>query len=265
MVIGFIGCGNMASAMIKGIIESNWVDAQSIVVSNRSKEKLKKMEEKYSLRIESENKNVAECADLLVLSVKPQMYVEVMNEIKDHLKKDALILTIAPGFTLSELKKYLGEVKIIRSMPNTPAMVGEGMSAYVCNENCNQKDDESIQEFLNCFGKCAKVSEAQMDAVTAVSGSSPAYVYMFIEAMADAAVKEGLARNVAYEFAAQAVLGSAKMVLDTKKHPGELKDMVCSPAGTTIEAVSVLEKRGFRGVVMEAMEACANKSGGMGK
>ena len=265
MYIGFIGCGNMASAMIKGIIESNWLDSKSIIVSNRSKEKLIKIQENYSIRIESENKKVAESADLLVLSIKPQIYVDVMNEIKDALKKDALILTIAPGFTLSELKKYLGDMKIIRSMPNTPAMVGEGMTAYVCNENCDQKDEELIQAFLNCFGKCAKVSEAQMDAVTAVSGSSPAYVYMFIEAMADAAVKEGLARNLAYEFAAQAVLGSAKMVLDTKKHPGELKDMVCSPAGTTIEAVSVLEKRSFRGVVMEAMEACAKKAGGMGK
>ena len=265
MYIGFIGCGNMASAMIKGIIESNWLDSKSIIVSNRSKEKLIKMQENYSIRIESENKKVAESADLLVLSIKPQIYVDVMNEIKDALKKDALILTIAPGFTLSELKKYLGDMKIIRSMPNTPAMVGEGMTAYVCNENCDQKDEELIQAFLNCFGKCAKVSEAQMDAVTAVSGSSPAYVYMFIEAMADAAVKEGLARNLAYEFAAQSVLGSAKMVLDTKKHPGELKDMVCSPAGTTIEAVSVLEKRSFRGVVMEAMEACAKKAGGMGK
>lgn len=247
MYIGFIGCGNMASAMIKGIIESNWLDSKSIIVSNRSKEKLIKMQENYSIRIESENKKVAESADLLVLSIKPQMYVDVMNEIKDALK-DALILTIAPGFTLSELKKYLGDMKIIRSMPNTPAMVGEGMTAYVCNENCDQKDEELIQAFLNCFGKCAKVSEAQMDAVTAVSGSSPAYVYMFIEAMADAAVKEGLARNLAYEFAAQAVLGSAKMVLDTKKHPGELKDMVCSPAGTTIEAVSVLEKEAFVGL-----------------
>lgn len=265
MKIGFIGCGNMATAMMKGMIESNWVDASSILVSNRSKEKLINIEKNYGVQIEFDNKKVAERSDLLILSVKPQMYVDVIEEIKTSLKTDVLILTIAPGFTLLRLEELLGNHKIIRSMPNTPAMVGQGMSAYVCNKNCNEKDQELIEAFLNCFGKCAQVNESQMDAVTAVSGSSPAYVYLFIEAMADAAVKEGLSRNVAYEFAAQAVLGSAKMVLDTKKHPGELKDMVCSPAGTTIEAVSVLEKKGFRGIVMEAMEACANKSSGMGK
>ncbi len=265
MKIGFIGCGNMATAMMKGMIESHWVDASSILVSNRSKEKLFNMEKNYGVQIEFDNKKVAESADLLVLSVKPQMYLDVIDEVKTSIKKEALILTIAPGFTIARLEELLGDHKIVRSMPNTPAMVGQGMSAYVCNQNCDQKDQELIEAFLNCFGKCAQVNESQMDAVTAVSGSSPAYVYIFIEAMADAAVKAGLSRNLAYEFAAQAVLGSAKMVFDTKKHPGELKDMVCSPAGTTIEAVSVLEKNGFRGIVMEAMEACVNKSNGMGK
>lgn len=265
MILGFIGCGNMANAMIKGILESKWIEEESVFVSNRSQSKLDCLKENYKVYTTLDNKEVASNADVLVLSVKPQMYEAVISEIKDVIKEDALILTIAPGFTLERLKELFGNRKIVRSMPNTPAMVGQGMTAYVCNDLCDAKDEECIQGMLNCFGKCAAVSESQMDAVTAVSGSSPAYVYMFIEAMADAAVKEGLPRAKAIEFAAQAVLGSAQMVLDTKKHPGELKDMVCSPAGTTIEAVFALEKKGFRGTVMDAMEACASKSRGMGK
>ena len=145
-------------------------------------------------------------------------------------------------------------------MPNTPALVGEGMSAVCANENVTEEEMQTVLGIFNCLGKAQSVSENIMDAVTAVSGSSPAYVFMFIEAMADAAVRGGMSRDMAYTFAAQAVLGSAKMVLETKKHPAELKDMVCSPGGTTIDAVAVLEEEGMRNAVMKAMEACINKS-----
>lgn len=261
MKIGFIGCGNMASAMIKGLIQSKWIDASSILVSNRSVEKLKRISAQYPLQTTQDNAQVAKQSDVLILSVKPQMYEKVIEEIKDHTASDTLVLSIAPGFSLNRLQEAFGKPhKIIRCMPNTPAMVGQGMTAYVCNEMCSDKEKILVKEILCCFGRCAQVEEKQMDAVTAVSGSSPAYVYLFIEAMADAAVQEGLPRSMALEFAAQAVLGSAQMVLETNMHPGALKDMVCSPAGTTIEAVSVLEKRGFRGTVMAAMESCAKKS-----
>jgi len=151
-------------------------------------------------------------------------------------------------------------VKIIRTMPNTPAMVCEGMTAVCPNPLVSKQELEYICKLLSSFGKAEVVAEYMMDAVVAVSGSSPAYVFMFIEAMADAAVKEGLPRDKAYKFAAQAVYGSAKMVLETGKHPAVLKDMVCSPAGTTIDAVEVLERNGFRSSVMQAMDACAKKA-----
>lgn len=176
------------------------------------------------------------------------------------------MVSIAAGKSIDALSNAFGkEVKLIRIMPNTPALVGEGMSAISANEKVTEAEKEKVIEIFNSFGKCEEVSESLMDTVTAVSGSSPAYVFMFIEAMADAAVVGGMPRDKAYIFAAQAVLGSAKMVLDTKKHPGVLKDMVCSPAGTTIEAVSVLEEKGMRDAVISAMKVCMEKSKEMGK
>ena len=209
----------------------------------------------------ADNKEVAKKADVLFLSVKPQFYAEVIAEIKEIIDESKLIITIAPGKTLSWLEGQFGKkVKIVRTMPNTPAMVGEGMTAACKNELVTEEDMVLAMEILNSFGKTEVVSEHLIDAVVAVSGSSPAYVYIMIEAMADAAVAEGMPRAQAYKFAAQAVCGSAKMVLETGKHPGELKDMVCSPAGTTIEAVRVLEEKGFRSALFEAMKACANTS-----
>ena len=186
-----------------------------------------------------------------------------------------LVITIAPGKTLKWLGEQFGkDMKIVRTMPNTPAMVGEGMTAACPNQFVTEEDRRYAMEILGAFGKVEIVPERimdavvavsgsspAMDAVVAVSGSSPAYVFMLIEAMADAAVMEGMPRAQAYKFAAQAVYGSAKMVLETGKHPGELKDMVCSPAGTTIEAVRILEEKGFRSAVIEAMKACADISG----
>ena len=160
-------------------------------------------------------------------------------------------------------EKFGGKRKIIRTMPNTPALVGEGITAVCPNDNISTEELQSVCKILESFGRAEVIQESMMDAVIAVSGSSPAYVFLFIEAMADAAVAEGMPRATAYQFAAQSVLGSARMVLETGKHPGELKDMVCSPAGTTIEAVRVLEREGLRGSVMECMRACADKSRNM--
>lgn len=176
-------------------------------------------------------------------------------------QEDQIIITLAPGKTLAWLEKMFKKpTKIVRTMPNTPAMVSEGMTAACPNEYVTDEELAYVCEILKSFGDVEVVPEKLIDAVVAVSGSSPAYVYMMIEAMADAAVAEGMPRHQAYKFAAQAVLGSAKMVLETGKHPGELKDMVCSPGGTTIEAVKVLEETGFRGALMQAMEICAEKS-----
>ena len=172
-----------------------------------------------------------------------------------------IIVDIAAGVTILDVKKYFDkDVKVIKAMPNTPALVLQAMSAISFDDLVTEEDKNCITSIFNSFGKCEVVDETMMDAVTSVSGSSPAYVFMFIEAMADAAVAQGLPRKQAYTFAAQAVLGSAQMVLETGMHPGALKDMVCSPDGTTIDAVCELERTGFRASVESAMRACGEKS-----
>ena len=180
------------------------------------------------------NEETASFSDVLFLAVKPQFYEDVILSIRDHVKKDALIVTLAPGKTLEWLGSLFGEDrKIIRTMPNTPAMVGEGMTAVCPNHSVTDEELDTVLTLLSSFGQAEVIPENLIDVATAVSGSSPAYIFLAIEAMADGAVADGMPRNKAYRFAAQAVLGSAKMVLETGKHPGELKDMVCSPGGTT--------------------------------
>lgn len=175
-----------------------------------------------------------------------------------------MIVSIAPGKSLHWLEDLFEKpVKLVRAMPNTPAMAGEAMTAYCANEQVTSEEKDRIACILKCFGKAEEVEETMMNAVVSVSGSSPAYVFLLLEAMADAAVADGMPRAKAYTFAAQAVLGSAKMVLETGMHPGVLKDMVCSPGGTTIEAVRVLEEKGMRSSIIEAMRACAKKAGEM--
>ncbi len=264
MKIGFIGLGNMATAMIGGIIQKGIFRPEEIIGSNRSESGLIKAKEKFSIVTTLSNRDVAEKAEIIVLSIKPQFYAAVIEEIKDCVTNDKIVVSIAPGKTLQWLENLFEKaIKIVRCMPNTPALVGEGCTGVCCNEAVTEAEMQNVLTILSGFGKASVVAEHMMDAVVGVSGSSPAYVFMFIEAMADAAVAEGLPRKQAYEFAAQSVLGSAKMVLETGKHPAELKDMVCSPGGTTIQAVRVLEERGLRSAVIEAMEACISKSRSM--
>ena len=260
MKIGFIGTGNMAGAIISGLIRKEIFRPEEIIGSDISEEGRKRAEKAYGIHVTADNREAAE-AEVLVLSVKPQFYQDTIREIRDKMTEQQLVITIAPGKTLKWLgEQFGGNRKIIRAMPNTPAMVGEGMTAACPNAFVSEEEKEYALKILGAFGKVEIVPERIMDAVVAVSGSSPAYVFMLIEAMADAAVASGMPRAQAYQFAAQAVYGSAKMVLETGKHPGELKDMVCSPAGTTIEAVRVLEEKGFRSAVIQAMKACAEIS-----
>ena len=262
MKIGFIGLGNMAGAMIGGMLGKNLVAAEDIVGSAKTTATRNKIKSKFKINVVETNIEVAEQANILFLAVKPIFLGEVIEEIKCYVKTDALVVSIAAGRDLHFLKEAFGrpELKIIRCMPNTPAMVLEGCTGVCAGEEVSQTDLDRIVELMESFGKASVVPERLMDVVVGVSGSSPAYVFMFIEAMADEAVAAGMPRKQAYEFAAQAVLGSAKMVLETGMHPGELKDMVCSPGGTTIQAVKVLEERGMRAAVMDAMEACIEKS-----
>lgn len=262
MKLGFIGTGNMASAIMGGIIGKDVIPAKEIIGADLFAPGRERAKEQFGINVTDSNKEVIEKAEVVILSVKPQFYESVINEIKDDVREDQIIITIAPGKTLTWLAEKFGkDVKIVRTMPNTPAMVGEGMTAASPNEHMTEDEIAYVKTLLSSFGKVEIVPERLMDVVVSVSGSSPAYVFMFIEAMADAAVSGGMPRPQAYQFAAQAVLGSAKMVLETGKHPGELKDMVCSPAGTTIGAVRVLEELGFRSAVFEAMKECEEISG----
>lgn len=264
MKLGFIGSGNMASAMMSGVINNNIFKVDEVIASDLSAASREKAEVTLGIHVTANNIEVVQKAEIVVLAVKPQFYPTVIAEIKEYVKSEQVIITIAPGKTLSWLAEQFGrEVKIVRTMPNTPAMVLEGMTGACHNELVTQEEMNKVVTILSGFGKVEIVPEHLMDVVVSTSGSSPAYVFMFIEAMADAAVADGMPRAQAYKFAAQAVMGSAKMVLELDKHPGELKDMVCSPGGTTIQAVRVLEEKGMRSAVIEAMKACHDKAKGM--
>lgn len=267
MKIGFIGLGNMATAMIGGMLAKGLVEPGDIIGSARTTETVEKVKEKYKITTVLDNSLVAKEADVLFLAVKPVFFPEVIGEIKDVIREETIIVSIAAGRDLAYLREAFGRpgLKLVRCMPNTPALVLEGCTGVCPDPQVTADELDKVLELLNAFSRASVVPERLMDVVVGVSGSSPAYVFLFIEAMADAAVAGGMPRQQAYEFAAQTVLGSAKMVLETGMHPGQLKDMVCSPGGTTIQAVKVLEERSFRAAVMDAVEACVEKSKNMTK
>lgn len=262
MLIGFIGLGNMARAMISGIIDKGVASPDEIMGSARTQETCDKIKKEFDIFTTTDNLKVATSVDVLVIAIKPQMYAEVLPGLNGVIKKDAIVVSIAAGKTLKDIAGYLGKgVKTVRLMPNTPAMVGAGITAVTPNECVSRDELSTVLKMCESFGSYEIIPEKCMDAFCAVAGSSPAYVFMYIEALADAGVKAGLPRAQALKAAAQSTLGSAKLLLDTGKHPGVLKDMVCSPGGTTIEAVQVLEDMGFRAAVMDAVEACVDKAG----
>jgi pyrroline-5-carboxylate reductase len=264
MKIGFIGCGNMGEAMLAGILSSGKCAPQEVMISVKSEASASEKRRQYHVEAVTDNRAAAQFADLLILAVKPQFYESVIQEIRDCVNEHQIILTVAPGKTLAWLAKKFGrELKFIRTMPNTPSLVKEGMMGMCANDRVTEEELSAVRKICEGFSRTEVVTENLMDVVTAVSGSAPAYVFLFIEAMADAAVAGGMPRSQAYTFAAQTVLGSAKMVLETGKHPGELKDMVCSPGGTTIQAVRVLEDKGMRSAVIEAMMKCLDISKNM--
>ncbi len=260
MKVGFIGAGNMAQAMIGGILKNHLLEKKDIIASSATQNTADRVKEEFGIETTLDNTRVAE-AEIVILAVKPIYCGSVIQEIRDKITEEQLVVTIVAGRTLAWLEdQFQKPCKLIRTMPNTPALVGEGITAICPNEKVTAQEAEEICRLFRSFGRAEMVGENLMDAVVAISGSSPAYIFMLIEAMADAGVAEGMPRKQAYEFAAQSVLGSARMVLETGKHPGELKDMVCSPAGTTIDAVCKLEEAGFRSSIIEAMRACAAKS-----
>ena len=264
--ITFIGAGNMGGAILSGLINKKLVEVENITVFDAYAPTLNNLQEKYGVNI-TYNENLAvENADIVILAVKPNIIDEVLEKIKTNLKENVLLISIAAGVTIKKLEeKTFSSIKVARIMPNTPAMVGEAMSSVSVNNNVTNEEAELVVEIFNSLGKAEIVPEYLIDAVTGLSGSGPAYVYMFIEALADGAVVNGMPRDKAYKFAAQTVLGAAKMVLETEKHPGFLKDMVTSPGGTTIAAVRKLEEKGLRSAVIEAVTTATEKSKQMTK
>lgn len=261
MKIGFIGLGNMAKAIIGGMLKQGIVAPTDIIGSAKTQATMDKMAEEFGIQTNADNRQIAQQTDVLVLAVKPIFFPEVIAQIKDVVTEEQLVISIAAGKTIDWIEQEFEKtIKLIRCMPNTPALVGEGCTAVCSNALVKPEDEEFCLKLMGSFGKAILIPERLMDAAGAVGGSSPAFVFMFIEAMADGAVAAGMPRKQAYEFAAQSVMGSAKMVLETGMHPGELKDMVCSPGGTTIEGVKVLEEDGMRAAVMGALNACVEKS-----
>ena len=264
--VGFIGCGNMGGALIKGFVSSEQVASKDIYVTDKNKEKVELLAHEYGVASCVDAKELAKAVDFIILAVKPDMIAVVLEEVGADIIKNKILISIAAGVTIKSIKKSIGlDCRVVRVMPNTPALVGEGLSAICYGDSIKDEEKHFIKQLFKSVGKVVEIEEKHMNAITALSGSSPAYVFMFIEAMADAAVRMGITRDMAFAVAAQTVLGAAKMVLETGKHPGQLKDMVCSPSGTTIEAVYQLEKRGFRGTIMKAMGECFEKAEEMSK
>ena len=258
--IGFIGCGNMGSAMVQGILAHGLFDPEQVVVTHLTGKGAAGSRDRFGVRAVLDNGEAARNSRLLVLAVKPRFYREVLEEIRPYLTEDHILLGLAPGKTMKWIRETAGrQARAARIMPNMPASVGAGMTALCVDADIRDQERELLTAVCECFGKCCVIPEHLMDAAGAVGGCGPAFAYMFMEAMADAAVLEGMPREMAYLFASQTLLGSAKMLQDTGLHPGALKDQVCSPGGTTIEGVRVLERMGLRGAVMEGLAACAAK------
>lgn len=257
--IGFIGSGNMGYAMMSGLVKSGM--KKDIIFTDKSLDRRIYVVEELDIKPFSSNKEVVANSKYIVLAIKPQFVKEVIEEIKDDITEEQIIVSISP-MSISNLKSLFGKnVRIVRAMPNTPALVGEAMSVVSFSyDNFLSEERKLVISIFASLGKFEVMDESYLNAVIPISGSSPAYVYILIEAMSDAAVKYGISRETSYKLAAQAVMGSAKMVLETGEHPGILKDNVCSPAGTTIDAVISLEKNGFRNAIIEAMDACYEKA-----
>lgn len=257
--IGFIGAGNMGYAMLKGALSS--ISPENVGVTDRSFDKAESIAQETGVRHFESNADCVKNCKYVVFSIKPQVYENVVDEIRKFVDDSKIIISLAPNVSIEMLNAMFGKnVRVVRLMPNTPALVGEGMTGYCYDDALfNEEEKTFLADLFNSFGKAVKVSEKIMSAVVCASGSSPAYVFMFIEALADSVVKYGMSRDDAYTFVAQTVLGSAKMVLESGEHPGVLKDRVCSPGGTTIRAVEKLEECGLRNALFKATEACYNK------
>lgn len=262
--IGFIGMGNMGYAMMKGALSV--FASEDIIFTCPDKTRREVVSAETGVRSVESNAECANNAKYIILAVKPQVYETVLKNIHDIITNQHILISIAPGKTIEYVAtSFSCAARVVRAMPNTPALVGEGMTGISYDKQLfNLEERDEIQRFFTSFGKVSVVPENLMSAVVCASGSSPAYAFMFIEALADSVVQYGIPRKDAYVMAAQTLLGSAKMVLETQQHPAQLKDNVCSPGGTTIKAVAALEENGFRNAIIKATDKCYDKCNNIG-
>ncbi len=264
--IGFIGAGNMAEALIKGLLQASVFPVSRISASDVDPARRRLIGTTYGITVEAENPEVAAKSDILLLAVKPQVMGEALASLKGSVTAEHLVISIAAGVPIAFLTRRLPPTsRIIRVMPNTPALVLQGASALAAGEHTTPEDVEAALTIFRAVGKAVVVSEHLLDAVTGLSGSGPAYIFIVIEALADAGVKMGLPRETAMLLATQTVLGAAAMALETGKHPGQLKDMVTSPGGTTLAGLHALESAGLRAAFLTAVEAATRRSQELGR
>jgi pyrroline-5-carboxylate reductase len=263
--VGFVGTGNMAEALIRGLVESKMVEARQIVASHPREERRLELATRYGIEAVASNVEVARRADILVLAVKPQVLPRVLAEIEADAKAGALVISIAAGVPMAVVEARLPRVRVVRAMPNTPARVGAGATAIAAGGHATPEDLAAARRIFDSVGITVTLEESQLDAVTGLSGSGPAYIFLIIEALSDAGVKVGLSRNVSQALAAQTVYGSAKILIETNEHPGRLKDMVTSPGGTAIAGLHTLEAGGLRTTLMDAVEVATRRSRQLGE
>jgi pyrroline-5-carboxylate reductase len=264
--IGFIGAGNMAEALIRGLVKGNHIAPGSVLASGPRRERLEELRHKYAIETLTDNQAVARRCDIVVLSVKPQIMDKVLREIGDQLKTGTLVISIAAGVDTATIEEAVADgVRVVRAMPNTPALVGAGATAVSAGKYASEADMTTARAMFDAVGITVELEEIHLDAVTGLSGSGPAYVFLILEALSDAGVKVGLARRNAQKLAAQTVMGSAKMLLETDEHPGKLKDMVTSPGGTAIAGLHTLEEGGLRTTLINAVETATKRSRELGR
>jgi pyrroline-5-carboxylate reductase len=263
--IGFVGAGNMAEAMIRGLLRGNDFAPEQVSASGPRAERMGELRDKYAIDATTDNK-VPAAAEIVVLSVKPQILSRVLDEVASVISPDALVISIAAGVPVAAIQARLaGGTRVVRAMPNTPALVDAAATAIAGGEHARESDLEDAKRIFDAIGLTVILEESQLDAVTGLSGSGPAYVFLILEALSDAGVKVGLSRRTAQLLAAQTVLGSAKLLLETNEHPGRLKDMVTSPGGTAITGLHTLEHGGVRTTLMNAVEAATRRSRELGE
>jgi pyrroline-5-carboxylate reductase len=265
MKIGIIGGGNMGLALYKGLSRSGEYDDKDFIISEINEKTFDNIKANYNLEITNDNNYLVENSDIIVLAVTPNMIETVLTEIDRRLNSEKLIVSFAAGMEIARLASYVTDksVKIVRTMPNIPLSIGKGMTSVAFNENCTEEDKDNVFKIFNSCGIVKELEERLFNLMTALTGSGPALIFVFLEALADGAVKCGLSRDDAYLAAAQVMNGSSNLYLESRTHPGVLKDNVCSPGGTAIEAITTLEKNAFRYAVIDAIEKCAEKAGKM--